>query len=146
VALSRRGPTPPPGLNGATAENFLPIGAESPGDDAAASAFPLQLVPYRVLTLASKKTALMPWLLEHLGVLTGHSWETWVEVHPETARERGLRSGQRVRVESSEGVFEATVRLFSGVQPGVVNVFYGLHIRVDGWGEPRGVNLLVAIG
>jgi anaerobic selenocysteine-containing dehydrogenase len=128
------------------AEGFLPIGAESPGDDVAARAFPLRLVPYRVLTLASGGTALMPWLLEHLGVLTGHSWETWVEVHPETARERGLRSGQRVRVESSEGTFEATVRLFSGAQPGVVNVPYGLHTRVDGWGEPRGANPLDAVG
>jgi anaerobic selenocysteine-containing dehydrogenase len=88
----------------------------------------------------------MPWLLEHLGVLTGQSWETWVEVNPETARERGLRSGQRVRVESSEGTFEATVRLFAGAQPDVVNVPYGLHTRVDGWGEPRGANPLVAVG
>jgi len=127
------------------AEGFLPISAESP-DGAAEGAFPLRLVPFRVLTLASGGTALMPWLLEHLGVLTGHSWETWVEVNPETARERGLRSGQRVRVESSEGTFEATVRLFSGAQPGVVNVPYGLHTRVDGWGEPRGANPLVAVG
>jgi anaerobic selenocysteine-containing dehydrogenase len=128
------------------AEGFLPIGAGSPADEAAPEGFPLRLVPYRVLTLASGGTALMPWLLEHLGVLTGHSWETWVEVHPETARERGLRSGQRVRVESSEGTFEATVRLFSGAQPGVVNVPYGLHTRVDGWGQPRGANPLAAVG
>ena len=128
------------------AEGFLPMSAGGPADEAAAGAFPLRLVPYRVLTLASGGTALMPWLLEHLGVLTGQSWETWVEVNPETARERGLRSGQRVRVESSEGTFEATVRLFAGAQPDVVNVPYGLHTRVDGWGEPRGGNPLVAVG
>ena len=50
--------------------------------------FPLQLVPFRVMTLASGGTPLMPWLLEHLGVLDGSAWETWVEVGPETARER----------------------------------------------------------
>jgi anaerobic selenocysteine-containing dehydrogenase len=88
----------------------------------------------------------MPWLLEHLGVLTGHAWETWVEINPETARALGLQSGQRVRVESPEGRFDATLRFFAGAQPGVVNVPYGLHTRVEGWGEPRGANPLVAVG
>jgi anaerobic selenocysteine-containing dehydrogenase len=88
----------------------------------------------------------MPWLLEHLGVLTDDRWETWAEINPETARTLGLRSGQRVRVESEQGVFEATLRIFGGAQPGVVNVPYGLHARVDGWGEPRGANPLAAVG
>jgi anaerobic selenocysteine-containing dehydrogenase len=88
----------------------------------------------------------MPWLLEHLGVLTGDAWETWAEVNPETARAFGLQDGQRVRVESAQGAFDATVRVFQGAQPGVVNVPYGLHTRVEGWGSPRGGNPLVAIG
>jgi len=88
----------------------------------------------------------MPWLLENLGVLTGNAWETWAEINPETAQELRLRSGQRVRVESSEGSFQATLRVFAGAQPGVLNVPYGLHTVVDGWGEPRGANPLVAVG
>ena len=88
----------------------------------------------------------MPWLLENLGVLTGSAWETWAEINPETARELGLRSGQRVRIESEEGGIEATLRLFRGAQPGVVNVPYGLHTSVDGWGECRGANPLVVVG
>jgi molybdopterin-containing oxidoreductase family iron-sulfur binding subunit len=78
--------------------------------------------------------------------VTGQAWETWAEVHPKTAGELGLQSGQRVRVESLAGAFEATLRLFRGAQPGVVSVPYGLHARVDGWGEPRGANPLVAVG
>jgi len=99
-----------------------------------------------VMTLSSGGTVLMPWLLEHLGVLTGNAWETWVEVNPETARALGLESGQRVRVESPVGTFDATLRLFAGAQPGVVNVPYGLHTRVEGWGTPRGANPLAAVG
>jgi len=114
----------------------------SHGDDP----FPLTLIPYRVMTLASGSTALMPWLLEHLGVLSGSSWEAWVEVNPETAAGFGVREGQRVRVESEYGDFEATARLFEGAQPGVVNVPYGLHTVVEGWGKPRTVNPLVAVG
>ena len=130
------------------AEGFLPITAEAATSPASAAPaeFPLQLVPFRVLTLASGGTPLMPWLLEHLGVLTGDGWETWAEVNPETARELGLQGGERVRVESPQGAFDATVRVFPGAQPGVVNVPYGLHTRVEGWGSPRGGNPLVAIG
>ena len=88
----------------------------------------------------------MPWLLEHVGALTGHGWETWVEVNPETARQLNVRDGQRARVESERGAFEATIRIFPGAQPGVVNVPYGLHTRVHGWGEAPGANPLVAVG
>ena len=130
------------------ADGFLPVTAGAPAapETAVQSSFPLQLVPFRVLTLASGGTPLMPWLLEHLGVLTDDAWETWAEVNPETARGLGLRSGQRVRVESERGAFEATLRFFVGAQPGVVNVPYGLHARVEGWGEPRGANPLAAVG
>ena len=88
------------------------------------------------------------WLLrflEHLGVLTGHAWEAWAEVNPATARELGLHAGQRVRIESKAGAFETTIRIFSGAQPGVVNVPYGLHTHAQGWGEARGANPLVAL-
>jgi menaquinone reductase, molybdopterin-binding-like subunit len=129
------------------AEGFLPITAGPPAPAGTVDgAFPLRLIPFRVLTLASGGTSLMPWLLENLGVLTGHAWEAWAELNPDTARELGLQAGQRVRVESAAGAFETTVRIFSGVQPGVVNVPYGLHTHARGWGEARGANPLAAVG
>jgi anaerobic selenocysteine-containing dehydrogenase len=134
---------------GELTEGFLPpVTAAAPGPSTAAAegSFPLRLVPFRVLTLASGGTSLMPWLLEHLGVLAGRAWETWVEINPITARDMGLRTGQRVRVESARGSFEATLREFAGAQPGVVNVPYGLHTHVTGWGEARGANPLAAVG
>jgi anaerobic selenocysteine-containing dehydrogenase len=127
------------------AEGFLAVAAATPAA-AAASPFPLQLVPFRVMTLASGSTPLTPFLLERLGVLTDSAWETWVEVDPQTARAQRLQTGQRVRVESTDGAFEATVRVFAGTQPGVVNVPYGLHTRVAGWGDARGGNPLAAVG
>jgi anaerobic selenocysteine-containing dehydrogenase len=129
------------------AEGFLPITTDAVGSPSAASkSFPLWLNPFRVLTLASGGTALMPWLLEHLGVLTDHGWEAWAEVHPDTARDVGIQAGQRVRVQSQHGAFEATVRVFAGAQPGVVNVPYGLHTRVHGWGDAPVTNPLAAVG
>jgi len=132
--------------SGGLAEGFLPISAEPPVGPAAGPSAAVRLVPFRVMTLASGGTALMPWLLEHLGVVTDAAWETWVEVNPATARELGIESSRRVRVESPEGAFEATLRLSVHAQPGVVNVPYGLHTHVEGWGVPRGANPLAAVG
>ncbi|MFQ5876695.1 MAG: molybdopterin-dependent oxidoreductase [Acidobacteriota bacterium] len=127
------------------AEGFLPVGvASGPGEGEDGDL--LHLIPYRVMTLASGGTALMPWLLENLGVLTGDSWETWAEVNPETGRRLGLSSGQLVRIESASGRLTARLRFFPGAQPGVVNVPYGLHTVAEGWGRARGDNPLRAVG
>jgi anaerobic selenocysteine-containing dehydrogenase len=126
-------------------EGFLPLerGAERETHD---ESYPLLLIPYRVMTLASGGTALMPWLLENLGVLTGNAWETWAEINPETGRELGLSSGQKARIESEAGAFVVRIRLYAGAQPGVVNVPYGLHTVVEGWGRAEGSNPLRAVG
>jgi anaerobic selenocysteine-containing dehydrogenase len=130
-------------------EGFLPLNApgavESDGE-ASEQGYPLQLVPYRVMTLASGTTSLMPWLLENLGPLTGCAWETWVEINPEDGRELGLATRQKVRVSSPRGAFEARLRFFEGAQPGVVNVPYGLQSTVEGWGPLKRSNPLAAVG
>ena len=139
------------GLPGLTA-GFLPFpegdgrAGGSPGEVAAEPGYPLQLVPYRVMTLASGTTALTPWLLENIGSLSGYAWETWIEINPETGRELGLVNGRKARVVSTQGEFIARLRFFEGAQPGVINVPYGLHTAVDGWGSLRPVNPLAAVG
>jgi anaerobic selenocysteine-containing dehydrogenase len=126
-------------------EGFLPL-REDPKAGEPDANHPLRLLPYRVMTLASGSTPLMPFLLENLGVLTGDAWETWAEINPETGRTLGLRSGQRVRIQSEAGDFTAHLTFYAGAQPGVVNVPYGLHTAVDGWGRADGANPLRAVG
>jgi len=128
------------------AEGFLPSSTMVAREQPAAESYPLRLLPFRALTLASGSTPLMPWLLENLGVLTGDAWETWAEINPKTGQAMGLHNGQRVRVESEAGAFQAVLRFFAGAQPGVVNVPYGLHTSVAGWGKCRGANPLAAVG
>lgn len=110
------------------------------------SEYPLQMIPFRVMTMASGGTALMPWLLENLGLLTGDAWRTWVEINPGTANEQRVTNGEWVAIESELGRFMARVRVFAGAQPGVLNVPYGLHTNVDGWGSVEGANPLAAVG
>jgi anaerobic selenocysteine-containing dehydrogenase len=88
----------------------------------------------------------MPWLLEHVGVLSGDAWETWAEIHPRTGRRLGLSSGQMVRIESPSGSVRARLRFLAGAQPDVVNVPYGLHTSVEGWGRAEAANPLIAVG
>jgi anaerobic selenocysteine-containing dehydrogenase len=126
-------------------EGFLPL-EKAEANARAEAAYPLRLIPFRVMTLASGSTALMPWLLETLGVLTGEAWDTWAEINPETGRHLGLADGQMVRIESESGSFPARLRYFAGAQPDVVNVPYGLHTAVEGWGRCRGANPLAAVG
>jgi anaerobic selenocysteine-containing dehydrogenase len=140
AAISRTAP----GL----AEGFLPTPAGGGGREADASragdARTVLLMPYRVLTLASGTTPLMPWLLEDLGPLG--AWEPWVEMNPRTARELGVASARKVRVTSDHGGFTARLHLFEGAQPGILNAPYGLHSKVDGWGRFEPFNPLTAVG
>jgi anaerobic selenocysteine-containing dehydrogenase len=101
-------------------------------------------MPYRVLTLASGTTPLMPWLLDGLG--PRGAWEPWVEMHPETASELGVGSTRRIRVVSDHGSFTARLHVFEGAQPGLLNVPYGLHSSVGGWGSFEPFNPLSAVG
>ena len=127
---------------------FLPppggslVSAEAPGTPE----YPLLLVPYRVLTLASGSTPLMPWLLENPGPLTGAAWEAWVEVNPSTAKELDLVADRKVRVVSEHGEFQARLKIHSGAQPGVVTAPYGFHSWVEGWGSLDPANPLAAVG
>jgi len=108
--------------------------------------YTLRLIPYRVMTFSSGGTTLTPWLMENLGLMTGNAWETWIELNPSTAQEAGLKEGQIVSVESKVGQFRSRVRLFAGTQPGAVNVPYGLHTKIEGWGAIDGSNPLRATG
>ncbi|MBI4205506.1 MAG: molybdopterin-dependent oxidoreductase [Betaproteobacteria bacterium] len=44
----------------------------------------------------------------------------YLEIHPDTARKRGIADGDRVRIKSSAGSIEAVARLYQGVRPDTV--------------------------
>ena len=118
-----------------------PVAEEGVGND-----YPLQLLPYRLMTLASGGTTLFPWLLDSLGLLGESAWHGWVEINPQTASDLGLHEGQRVKAISAQGSFEARLRIYSGAQPGLVNAPYGLHAPARSWGAMEPFNPLTAVG
>lgn len=44
----------------------------------------------------------------------------YLQIHPETAKQRGIRDGDRVRIKSEVGSIEAIARYFGGTRPDVV--------------------------
>jgi anaerobic selenocysteine-containing dehydrogenase len=101
--------------------------------------FPFLLLPYRPSTYAEGSGANLPWLQElhmHVGRPT---WTTEVELHPDTAEEAGIVSGDRVEIASSVGRIEALAHVSPGVVRGFVRIAQGgghtaLGRFARGWG------------
>jgi anaerobic selenocysteine-containing dehydrogenase/Fe-S-cluster-containing dehydrogenase component len=84
-----------------------------------------------------------PWLLENPDPVTKITWQSWVEVHPETARELDVREGEVLRLTSPHGSIEAPVYIYPGVRRDVVAVPLGLgHTEYGQFAQGRGVNAL----
>ncbi len=93
---------------------------------AAPSAYPLRLQPYRISTLASGTLGLAPWLAERPALFPDVHWVPWIEVNPATARSLGFDDGAMAWVASPRGRYRARVKHFPGAARDVVNAPYGL--------------------
>ncbi len=89
--------------------------------------YPLQLIPYRVSTLASGTLSLQRWLAERPTPFPEIYWHPWVEVNPVAAAELGLHHDDRAWVVSPNGRYEARIHVFPGTAPGTVTAPYGLR-------------------
>lgn len=88
-----------------------------------------------------------PWLLENSDPVTKITWHSWVELHPDTARELDLRDGEILRLTSPHGSIEAPVFIYQGIHPDVVAVPLGLgHTEYGSYARGRGVNALDLLG
>jgi molybdopterin-containing oxidoreductase family iron-sulfur binding subunit len=79
------------------------------------------------------------WLQELPDPTTKITWQTWVELHPETAAALGVRSGDIVRVAAGDRSVEAPIYTYPGVRRDVVamplgrgHTSYGRNARGHG--------------
>ncbi len=107
-----------------------------------------QEYPYylRIFTsdlLSAGRGASQPWLQGSPEPMSTISWQTWVEVHPETAQKLGLEDGDIVEVTSPYGQVEAIVYTYPGIRPDTVAIPTGQgHSRFTRYAERRGANPL----
>jgi anaerobic selenocysteine-containing dehydrogenase len=120
---------------------FLPHFQRST-DAGDAADYPLHLVVYSPLAFMGGTGAELPYLQGLGGAHIGERrWETWVEIHPKTARERGIADGDWVEVESPAGRIRVRARLFEGAMPTVVSIPFGLgHTACGRWATGVGAN------
>jgi len=105
--------------------------------------YPYHLNVFEVNTLRGGYTANSPLLLEMVGFRHYVRWDSWVEIHPDTARHLGVGDGDWVWIESPVGKVKTRAKLFAGAMPGVVNMPLGLgHTALGRYAQGRGVNPL----
>lgn len=109
-------------------------------DDAASS---LTLLPSARLGLWDGRHANLPWLQEAPDQISKVVWDTWAEIHPETAKANGIAQGDLISVASAHGKIEARAILMKSVHRDAVAVPLGQgHEAYGRYAEGLGANPL----
>jgi len=84
-----------------------------------------------------------PWLQELPDAITTGVWDSWVEVHPDTAKKLGIKLGDFVSIESPEGTIDTQAYVYEGIRPDTLAVMIGQgHTSYGRYAKDRGVNPL----
>ena len=82
-----------------------------------------------------------PWLQEMPDPMTTLTWNTWVEINPETADKLGIHDDDVVRVTTPYGALEASVYRYPAIRPDTIAIPFGQgHTALGRWAEGRGAN------
>ena len=97
-------------------------------------------------TLGDGRGANKPWLQELPDPVTKLAWQSWVEIHPLTARRLAILPGDHVTVTTSAGAISAPAYPYLGVRQDTVAVALGQgHTAYGRYAERLGVNALDAL-
>ncbi len=104
-------------------------------------------LPYPSTTYFDGRGANKPWLHENPDPITKITWQSWVEMHPDTARRLDVREGEIVELTSPHGTIRSQVYVYAGVRPDTLAMPLGLGHREYGrYAKARGVNALDLVG
>ncbi|MDZ4259413.1 MAG: 4Fe-4S dicluster domain-containing protein [Gemmatimonadales bacterium] len=104
-------------------------------------------LPYPSLMYHDGRGANKPWLLENPDPMTKITWQSWAELHPETARRLDVREGEIIELTSPHGAIRAQVYLFHGIREDTIGMPLGLgHTEYGRYAKDRGVNALDLLG
>ena len=99
----------------------------------------MYMVTPKVALHAEGRGGNLPVAISLLQPTMGGRDQVYIEIHPETARKRGIGDGDRIRVKSSVGAIEGHCRYFEGVRPDtlVFPMEHG-HWAHGRWAKGRG--------
>jgi len=105
------------------------------------SAYPLTLVPYPMINLASGWIPTPPFLYKTIFDTQLLKDVSFAAVNPKTAAAYGLKQGDLVTVQSPAGAAQVRVDLFEGAMPGMVYMPLGFgHTGYDEFLTGKGIN------
>ena len=103
--------------------------------------YPFYLNVYKLMSLSGLNLTNQPWLQGIFAIHVPIKWNTWIEINPETAKEKGIFEGDLVVVESIKGKVMLHAHLYEGAMPEVVNIPFGLGHSAGGrWTKNIGRN------
>jgi anaerobic selenocysteine-containing dehydrogenase len=124
---------------GSLTPKVAPFTVAEPADDGR----PYYLIPAASPSMRDGRHANLPWLQELPDPLSKVVWDSWAELHPATAAKLGVKTGERIRIESDQGAIEAKVYVFKGMHPDAIAVPLGQgHEAYGRYAQGRGVNPL----
>jgi anaerobic selenocysteine-containing dehydrogenase len=83
----------------------------------------------------------LPWLNDIAGAYMFQKWRTWVEVHPETAKQHGIADGDPLLVRTPGGRLTLPAKIHAGLMRDVIAVPFGFGHKVGGrWCKGIGEN------
>lgn len=101
----------------------------------------LHFVSPKLALQAEGRSGNLPHASALMQPLQGGKQTVYLEIHPKTAADRGIRDGDRVRIKSSVGFIEVHARIFGGVRPDtvVLPMIHG-HWGMGRWSKNRHVS------
>lgn len=105
------------------------------------------LLPYPSIMYHDGRGANKPWLLENPDPMTKITWQSWAELHPETAARLDVREGEIIELTTPHGSVQAQVYVYPGVRRDTIAMPLGLgHTEYGRYAKGRGVNPLDLLG
>jgi molybdopterin-containing oxidoreductase family iron-sulfur binding subunit len=88
-----------------------------------------------------------PWLQELPDPVSKICWQSWIELHPETARRLDIEAGDVVEVQGTGGSVSAPAYVYPGIRRDTVAMAFGRgHTAYGRFARDVGVNPLDAVG
>ena len=110
-------------------------------------AYPYFLHLYMSDLLSDGRGANQTWLQGSPDSMTTVAWQTWVEIHPQTAQRIGVGDGDVVRVMSPAGEIEVPVYVYPAIRPDTVAIPIGQgHTDYGRYARKRGSNPMDLVG
>ncbi|MFN8667101.1 MAG: 4Fe-4S dicluster domain-containing protein [Gemmatimonadaceae bacterium] len=136
--------------NGSIAQRTSPtakvaLSAEAPAAIAGDGEYFLVTYPHAVLGTGAG--ANKPWLQELPDPVAKVVWQSWIELHPMTAKKLGVVAGDHVTVQTAAGSITAPAFIYLGIRQDTVAVALGQgHTAYGRYSKDIGVNALGALG